>query len=149
MAPADPGVASRHVRAWLFLTATLGLHVIDEALTGFLDFYNPLVDGIRTQVSWFPMPTFTFRAWLAGLILLVVVLASLAPVVRRGGRVVRFLSWMLGVIMLTNGIGHLGGSVYFGRWLPGVATAPLLLVSSMLLMHATRHRYRAGVVAAG
>jgi hypothetical protein len=51
--------AARHVQAWLLLAAVLAIHVVDEALTGFLDFYNPLVSRIRQQIPWFPMPTFT------------------------------------------------------------------------------------------
>jgi Protein of unknown function with HXXEE motif len=130
--------SDRHARAWLLLVGALAVHVVDEALTGFLDFYNPLVLSIRSEMRWFPMPTFTFGVWLAGLVLLVIVLAGLTPVVRRGGVAAWLASWVLSVIMLLNGIGHLIGSVYFERWLPGATSAPLLLVASVNLMHATR-----------
>jgi hypothetical protein len=116
--------------------------VIDEALIGFLDFYNPLVLGIRSQIPWFPMPTFTFGIWFAGLAVFVLVLAGLAPVVRRGGTAIWLASWALGIVMVMNGVGHLAGSVYFQRWLPGATSAPILLATSVLLMHATRQRYR-------
>jgi hypothetical protein len=53
------------MEAWLLLVATLGIHVVDEALMDFLGFYNPLVLAIRSRISWFPMPTFTFGIWLA------------------------------------------------------------------------------------
>jgi hypothetical protein len=33
----------RFGRAWLGLTLVLGLHVFDEAMTGFLALYNPIV----------------------------------------------------------------------------------------------------------
>jgi hypothetical protein len=134
--------AVRHVRAWIGLALVLAVHVIDEALTGFLDFYNPLVSRIRSQYSWFPMPTFTFGAWLAGLGLLVVVLLVLAPAVRNGVIGTRVTSWVFGAIMFLNGVGHLLGSVYFERWLPGATSAPLLLVASVLLARATWMRSR-------
>jgi hypothetical protein len=129
-----------HMRAWLILVAALALHVLDEASTGFLDFYNPLVRSIRSRISWFPMPTFTFGVWLAGLVALVVVLALLAPAVRRGAPGTRFLSWALSAIMLMNGLGHLGGSLYFRRWLPGATSSPLLLFASVLLAYRTWER---------
>ncbi len=132
----------RHMNAWYFLVAALALHVFDEALTGFLDFYNPLVLSIRSRLPWFPMPTFTFNVWLGGLILLIVILALLGPAVRRGVIGTRLISWVLGVIMFANGVGHLAGSIYFQRWLPGTTSAPLLLLTSVLLMTRTLARSR-------
>ncbi|HXW04328.1 MAG TPA: HXXEE domain-containing protein [Vicinamibacterales bacterium] len=132
----------RHMRAWLLLVGALAVHVIDEASTGFLDFYNPLVLSIRTEMPLFPMPTFTFGNWLGGLALLVLALAALAPVVRQGGPAIRLASWVLAVVMLMNGVGHLAGSVYFQRWLPGATSAPLLIACSVFLMRATRERSR-------
>ncbi len=130
------------MRAWLLLVGSLALHVIDEALTNFLDFYNPLVLSIRSQIPWFPMPTFTFGIWLAGLVLLVLVLAALAPLVHQGGAAIRLTSWVLGGVMLMNGVVHLAGSLYFQRWLPGATSAPLLVATSVFLMRATWQRYR-------
>jgi uncharacterized protein with HXXEE motif len=132
----------RHARAWLFLVAALALHVLDEALTGFLDFYNPLVRQLRESLGFWPMPTFTFGVWLSGLVALVVILTVLTPTVRRGATGTRLVSWVLAVIMLGNGIAHLAGSVYYRRWLPGATSAPLLLVASIRLMNATLARSR-------
>lgn len=132
--------ARRHARAWLLLVAALALHVVDEALTGFLDFYNPLVLNMREQNPWFPMPTFTFAAWISGLVVLVMVLGILTPAVRDGAIGTRAASWALALIMFVNGAGHLVGSVYFERWLPGATSAPLLLVASGVLAAATWRR---------
>ena len=128
---------ARRERAWLLLVEALALHVTDEALTGFLQFYNPLVLSIRARFGWFPMPTFSFNAWLGGLIALIAVLGSLTPIVRRGGVTIRVLSTVFAALMFLNGLGHLGGSVYFGRWLPGSTSAPLLLATAVLLIRAT------------
>jgi hypothetical protein len=126
-----------HARAWLALVCALGIHVLDEALTGFLEFYNPLVLRIRSQVSWFPMPTFMFGNWLTGLIVAVLVLALLTPVIRRGSLGARLASYAFGALMFLNGLGHLGGSLYFQRWLPGATSAPLLLIASVVLVRTT------------
>jgi hypothetical protein len=86
------------------------------------------------------MPTFTFNEWLGGLTVLVLALSFLAPAVRRGGIAIQLASWGFCVIMFLNGIGHLAGSAYFGRWLPGTTSAPLVLAASVLLARATAKR---------
>jgi hypothetical protein len=134
--------AHRQMRAWYLLVALLALHVADEALTGFLEFYNPLVLSIRSRMGWFPMPTFGFRIWLGGLVALVVLLAMLGPAVRGGAAGTTVAAWTLSTIMFLNGLGHLGGSLYFGRWLPGTTSAPLLLLGSVLLARRTWERKR-------
>ena len=130
----------RHMRAWALLVGALGLHVLDEAFTDFLGFYNPLVMEIRARIAWFPMPTFAFGTWLTGLIGAVVALAFLGPAVRRGAAGTRLASWALSGVMFANGLGHLGGSLYFGKWLPGTTSAPLLLFASGLLARRTWQR---------
>lgn len=129
--------ATRHLRAWLLLVGALAVHVADEALTGFLEFYNPLVLSIRSVIPWFPMPTFTEAVWLTGLSGAVLALAALGPAVRRGAVGTRVASWAFSIVMLMNGAAHLVGSGYFQRWLPGATSAPLLLVASLVLMRAT------------
>lgn len=131
---------SRHAQAWYVLVVALGIHVADEAATGFLGFYNPLVLSIRSRVAWFPMPTFTFGIWLSGLVALVLVLAALGELVRRGAPGTRLASWVLVAIMFLNGLGHLCGSLYFRRWLPGTTSAPLLLGASVWLALRTWER---------
>jgi hypothetical protein len=131
-APASE-VAHRFGRAWLALTLALAVHVADEAATDFLSVYNPLVAAARQRLGWFPMPTFTFAAWLTGLICLVAILLSLTPLAYRRVGFVRIAAWPFAIIMLLNGFGHLAGSIYFRRWMPGATTAPLLLVASIWL----------------
>jgi hypothetical protein len=129
--------ASRHARAWQILCVVFALHVIDEALTGFLDFWNPLILRIRPAWSPFP-PTFRFDVWLVGLMLLIVVLRLLTPWIRRGGTGPRVASWIFAAIMFGNGWAHLLGSLYFERWLPGATTGPLLIAGGAYLARSIR-----------
>lgn len=129
-----------HARAWLLLVAALGVHVVDEALTGFVGFYNPLILQLRERLGFWPIPTLTSGVFLSGMIALIAVLALLTPAVRRGATGTRALCWVFGVIMIGNGIAHLAGSVYFRRWLPGATSAPLLLIAAMALLNATGAR---------
>lgn len=128
----------RFGHAWVALSVVLGLHVLDEALTDFLSVYNPIVRAARERLGWFPMPEFTFGVWVTGLCLLVAVLLSLSPLAYRGSRVLRIAAYPFAVIMLLNGIGHLVGSVFLGRWAPGATTGPLLIISSLWLLARAR-----------
>jgi hypothetical protein len=125
----------RHWRAaWVCLALALGLHVTDEALTGFLPVYNGIVGGIRTKHPWVPLPTFTFPVWLAGLVLGILLLLALTPVVSRGARWIRVASLILSIVMIGNALGHLGASLYWGRIAPGAYSSPVLLLAAVALL---------------
>jgi hypothetical protein len=128
--------------AWFLLCLALCAHVVDEALTGFLNVYNPTVLAVRVQHSWFPMPTFEFREWLIGLIAAIAVLLLLTPFAFRGARWLRPLAYFFGGLMLLNGMGHTlatifgqtVSSVQFPRPAPGFYSSPLLLAGSIYLL---------------
>lgn len=127
---------------WLTLCGAFGLHIIDEALTGFLNVYNPTVSAMRERWGWFPMPTFEFREWLVGLIVGWVILVALSPLAVGGARWLRPLAWAYAVIMFVNGVGHtlftiLGrtvASVTFPRPAPGFYSSPFLLSTSVWMI---------------
>jgi hypothetical protein len=93
-----------------------------------------VVEGIRAQYSWVPLPTFTFPVWLGGLILGVLLLLALTPVVSRGAPWIRVVSLILGVVMTGNALGHIAASVYWGKFAPGVYSSPLLLIAALALL---------------
>jgi hypothetical protein len=120
--------------AWIALSLSLAVHVIDEAMTDFLSVYNPTVLAIRGRFPFIPLPVFTFQIWLSGLIGFVLLLLLLSPFAFRATKWVRSLSYPLGILMLGNGLLHIGGCFYLGRAMPGVYSAPLLLASSIYLL---------------
>ena len=132
--------------AWLALCLAFLAHVADEALTGFLAVYNPTVLALRAQLPWFPMPTFTFGKWLAGLLAANFLLLLLTPYAFRNSRWLRPVAWFFSTIMLLNALGHtlatlLGhtvSSVRFARPVPGFYSSPLLLLASLYLFSALR-----------
>jgi hypothetical protein len=124
---------------------SLAIHVIDEALTDFLSVYNPTVLAIRERFPFFPLPVFTFKIWLSGLIGAVLLLLLLSPFAFRDAKWIRILSYPLGILMLGNGLLHIGGSFYLGRAMPGVYSSPLLLASSIYLLTRVYRRDRGGV----
>ncbi|MCI0348869.1 MAG: hypothetical protein L0Z53_05530 [Acidobacteriales bacterium] len=142
----QPASSSSLGRAWVALTTALALHVTDEALTGFLSVYNPTVLAIRENFPNFPMPVFTFRVWLGGLVMLVLVLFLLSPFAFRNRRWIRFMAWPLAVIMLLNAVGHTLGTIFghtvpsvqFARPMPGFYSSPLLAAASLFMMWSLR-----------
>jgi hypothetical protein len=125
--------SSRNALAWLLMVVSVALHVFDEAMTGFLPFYNSSVIALREGIGFFPAPTFSFELWLGGLIAAILLGFALTPSVAQGGKKIRWAATILGVIMIVNALGHLTGSVYFGRMLPGAYSSPILLLSAIYM----------------
>jgi len=126
-------------RAWLALAAALAIHVADEALTDFLAVYNPLVLRIRARFRWIPLPTFSFRVWIIGLAAGIALMFLLSPVAFRGARWIVVAAVPLAVMMVGNGLGHIGGSLYMRRLMPGVYSSPILIAASwFVLIYALR-----------
>lgn len=127
---------------WLFLTIAFAAHVLDEALTGFLRVYNPTVIALRQRWTWFPIPTFGFREWLAGLIIAVLLCFALTPFAARGARWMCPLAWFAAVIQFLNAMGHTIGTLFghtvstvtFPRPAPGFYSSALLFAGSLWLM---------------
>lgn len=136
----QPG--SRVLPAWIALCLALALHVADEAANGFLSVYNPTVMAIRQDVPWFPMPVFEFGPWLAGLVLLIVVLLAVSPLVSRGSRLARGFAYAFAVLMILNGVGHTLGTIFgqtvnsvrFARPMPGFYSSPFMIAAAVFLL---------------
>jgi hypothetical protein len=122
--------------AWLLAALALALHVADEASHDFLSWYNPRALAIRHALRGFPFPpTFTFLPWLLGLIAAVLLLAALTPFAYAGAAWVRPAAYVLAAIHLANGLLHVGGSLLARRPVPGVWSAPALLLAGAWLAY--------------
>ena len=124
------------------MCGALAVHVADEALTGWLDWYNPTVLAIREQYR-FPLlpillPTFTFEIFLSLLIFAVVSLTAASWFVWKGRWAMRPISHVFAVVMLLNGLLHISHSIYMRKLMPGVYTSPLLLAAAIALIAYTR-----------
>ena len=132
IADLDPAVV--HGRAWLALVGCLALHVADEATHDFLALYNPIARQIRAALPILPVPVFSFRVWLAGLILVVVVLTFLSRFVFAGRPWTYPASYIFAVLMFFNGLTHIIGSLYYGRLVAGVLSSPFLIAAAVALV---------------
>ena len=130
-----------HAFAWIYLCAHLAAHVIEEAATGFLEVWNPVLAGWshRTGV---PLPQFTFDTWIGVLIVAVVGLTALTPRIARGAPWAAAASYIFAAIMVANGVHHLLSPLYLGQFLPGQLSSPLLIAAALWLIVQTRRTTR-------
>ncbi|OGF68224.1 MAG: hypothetical protein A2Y62_20755 [Candidatus Fischerbacteria bacterium RBG_13_37_8] len=126
--------ANKNVLAWFILVTAVALHVIDEAITGFLTLYNQAVRDIKSQLGFFPAPTFSFGMWLGGLITAILIGYCIIPFIARGGRIIRVVTLVIGFIMVINALGHLLGSLYTKTILPGMWSSPILLFAALYVV---------------
>lgn len=136
--------------AWLALASAVGMHVLDEALSDFLSVYNPTVVALRGRLGWWPMPTFTYEAWLSGLIVGIVLLFALSPLLFLGARSFRPVAYVFAFLMILNGVGHVVGTiagrtvpeVTFSRPMPGFWSSPALIAAAAWVMFELRRAGR-------
>lgn len=129
--------------AWVTFALAIAVHVSDEAMHDFLSTYNSSVHAIRERLPFLPLPTFSFRVWLTLLITGILLLLGLSPLAFRGDSWLRTVSRPLGILVgLLNATLHIGSSVYFHRWMPGVYSSPLLLLAAIYLLAGPRFQRR-------
>ena len=119
--------------AYLLLVICLALHVMDEAIHHFLDFYNPLALKLREYLIFFP-PTFSFQIWITGLCLAILILLLLAPFVYSRNKRMIPAAKIFAVIMILNGLGHIAASIYYGKIMAGMVTSPFLIYFSVVFI---------------
>jgi hypothetical protein len=129
--------------AWVLMWIALAVHIMDEALTGFLSVYNPTVIALKQSLGFWPMPTFDFRTWLTGLTLGIGVLAALSPFAFQNARWIRPIFYVCAIVAgLLNALGHtvatiLGhtvSTVRFAGPAPGFYSSPLLAAASIFAL---------------
>jgi hypothetical protein len=117
----------------------VAVHVTDEALHDFLSTYNSSARAIRARLPFLPLPTFSFRVWLTLLIAGILLALFLSPLAFRGDSWLRIVSRPLGILVgVLNAALHIGSSIYFHRWMPGVYSSPLLLLAAVYLLASSR-----------
>lgn len=125
--------------AWVSFALAVAVHIADEAAHDFLSVYNPIVRTIRARVPFLPIPTFRFSVWIGGLIAGIALLLVLSPLAFAGDERLRLIAWPLALLVgIGNGLLHLFGSAWTKRWMPGVYSAPLIILAGLFLLHAAR-----------
>ena len=103
--------------------------------TGRLHEIVPAVTQLRMSARTFALLNMTFIAVLLGTV----------PAVRARRPLALALAGLAGAIEVLNGIGHTAGAIWFRGYVPGVATAPFLFVTGVLVLRELwRRRSEAG-----
>ncbi len=121
------------LRFWL-LGLTQAAHSIEEMIARLYDFMWVATE--RLGLPRMGMSATTFAAVNMGIIAFVL---GIAPFVAAGRPWARAAAWIAAIVEIANGTGHLTGAVVFRRYVPGAATAPLLILAGVALA-AALHR---------
>jgi len=120
---------------WLAFGYTLALHVLDEAGHDFLSVYIPNALAIRRVLPFFPIPVFRFQSWIGSLSLALALWLALTPLAFRGLKGLKWLAIPVAILAgIGNALGHILSSIYLWRFMPGVFSAPLILLSGIMLL---------------
>ena len=107
------------------LCLALAIHVMDEALTDFLSLYNPVVKALRQCWRFLPLPTFSFKVWLGGLIVALIFLFALSPFAFGAAKWLTPLAYFFAAFMIINGLQHIAASIYMRRFNAGHLFSPI------------------------
>lgn len=140
------GPKQRFAIWWLAFGYTLALHVLDEAGHDFLSVYNPNALALRRSLPFFPV--FTFRQWIGSLLCGLTIWLALAPLSFHRPTWQRRLAIPVAIVAgIGNGLGHILASIYLWRCMPGVYSAPLILLSGIMLLRSALARDGGGAAA--
>jgi hypothetical protein len=121
------------LRYWL-LGFAQAAHSMEEMRARLYDFFwiatgrlheiFPAITPVRMSAQTFALLNMSFIAILLGTV----------PAVRARKPLALGLAGVAGAVEVLNGIGHTAGAIWFRGYVPGVATAPLLFVTGVLVL---------------
>jgi hypothetical protein len=137
---------ARLSRAWLIACCMLTLHVVDNAVTDFVGYYNSTVLALYGHFSWFPRLDTDFRTWLIAATCALIVPFALTSLVDRHLAVFARLAYVFAAYLLLDGCGHIAASllghtvpsVHFQGLSPGFYSSPFLVAASGFLFWTAR-----------
>jgi hypothetical protein len=128
---------------YLLLGVAQTTHSIEEMRSHLYDFFWTATGLFHQYLPAFPQFRMSAETFAVINMTIIAVLLGTSPFVYAGRRWALFLAGLAGVIEVLNGIAHLAGTAVFGGYVPGAASAPLLLVVGIFLL---RELYRAGAL---
>jgi Protein of unknown function with HXXEE motif len=121
------------MRFWL-LGLAQAAHSMEEMRARLYDFFWVVTGRLHEIAPGFPQVRMSAQTFALLNMLFITVLLGSVPFVRARRTPALALAGFAGVIEVLNGIGHTAGAIWFGSYVPGVATAPLLFVGGVLVL---------------
>jgi hypothetical protein len=132
--PLEDGLST----SYMLLGFAQAAHSIEEMLTHLYDFFWVVTGMLHSRIASFPQFRMNAATFGALNMTFIAVLLGTVPFVQRREFWALTLAGVAGTIEVLNGIGHLGGAVYFRSYVPGAGTAPLLLIVGVLVLRKLR-----------
>jgi hypothetical protein len=120
-------------RFWL-LGIAQAAHSIEETLTRLYDFFWVATGRLHEIVPAIAQTRMTPRTFALLNLSFVAILLGAVPFVRARKPLALGLVAVAGGIEVANGIGHTAAAIWFRGYVPGVATAPFLFASGVLVL---------------
>jgi len=108
-------------------------------LAGLYDFFPVATARLHAWIPAFPVvPAMSARTFAVNNMAIIAVLLGTVPFVYARREWAVAVAWVAACIEILNGTGHLAGSVLFRGYVPGAATAPLLILAGIFLLSGLR-----------
>jgi len=131
---------------WLHRVGTLywllafgqAAHSIEEMRTGLYNFFWTMTGVFHQVIPSFPQFRWDAVTFAVVNMAIITFVLGLVPFVREGRGWALGLAAAVAVVEVVNGIAHISAAAYFGGYVPGVASAPLLLLLGVVLLRELR-----------
>ena len=120
-------------RFWL-LGLAQAAHSIEETFARLYDFFWVATGRLHELISAIAPVRMTARTFALLNMSFIAILLGSVPFVRARKAPALALAGIAGVIEVANGVGHTAGAIWFRGYVPGVATAPFLFVTGVLVL---------------
>jgi len=127
-------------RAFWLLGLAQAAHSIEEMISRLYDFM-----WVATERLGLPRMGMTATSFAAVNMAIIAFLLGVAPFVSARRPWAVAVAWAAAIVEILNGIGHLTGALIFRGYVPGAATAPLLVAAGVALLVALRQTVRRGI----
>jgi hypothetical protein len=121
-------------RFWL-LGLAQAAHSIEEMISRLYDFM-----WTATERLGLPRMGMTPTTFAVTNMVIIAFLLGVVPFVSQRRPWARAIAWTAAIVEVLNGCGHLAGALIFRGYVPGAATAPLLIAGGVALLLALRGR---------
>ncbi len=123
---------------YLLLGFAQAAHSMEEMGSHLYEFFWTVTGIVHSYIAAFPQFRWDANLFAIVNMALIAVLLGTVPFVQSGKPWALFLAGVAGGVETLNGIGHLSGALFFRGYVPGAATAPLLLILGISLLRELR-----------